>query len=218
MLAGSSLGLVFNPRKPAVANPGNIKSPIIGLELVESGAEVQNIIGRADTEQGKEYRQRFNRGFYADYLLILGFVVFQISLGLLLHLNENLSKTGLYILTGLALSSGVFDVLEDLTVKQILAAAAADYLKIIPTLQSYTYIKWQTLGLCSLILAMGLGAAGKRLVPILFLASFVLAVLGMIMREAIEWQSYALILAWLLAYIKSLPYFQSTWWPAQSSA
>lgn len=211
IIGASVAGMFLNPAKPLIKNPGNIVAPIVGLELVESPQEIYNIIGDGNSKDGQGIRDAFRKGFLADYVLITGFVLFNIFLGILLFVNKNISKLLLLLLCLASLAAGAFDILEDLTMATILDSKAREWGPLIPTLQTYTYFKWQLLGFACLIIGMGLKAGGKRFVPALFWGAFLLAAIGLTRREAIEWQGMVMGLAWLVAFMKSLP-IKNNWW------
>ncbi|RME90015.1 MAG: hypothetical protein D6767_07550 [Candidatus Hydrogenedentota bacterium] len=196
------------PRKGEVSLPKGFHTPIVALELVQDNHELGMLFADA------KIRNRFYKGNILDFAFIITYSLFLAFLILQFSARENLSKrlksAALLFIAFTAFS----DVMENLTLFSMSDQFAVQGFAgkdLFYKLHLWTLLKWESLGIVCLIISTALYSGKRKAAAFLFLIVFLMAVLGLISRIFVDYEGLVLGIAFIVAWIKSLPHSRA-WW------
>lgn len=205
----------IQPVDPVRKNPGNLQTTIMGLELGQSVSEFFDLLGEPGSEKGIEYRSAFILGSKIDFAFMLFYNTFLLFIGLYYYRLGLLSRLRMILYVFLVVLALFSDFMENLVLLKILNGGISEVYEAIPSLQLFTILKWEALGLISAIIGFVLFALQKRGAAMTFSLSFFFALGGLVVRESIEYQSMFMAVGWIILWYRSLP-FPNSWFLSES--
>lgn len=206
LLEAALLMLWFGPQRPVQNNPPGFLTPIVALELAGAPEEVFAILGPAASIPGEIMRAKVYQATMIDFLFIVCYAALNLFLALYLYYRQSISAELVFGMAFASVLMALADVQENLTLLALLQTAdEAAVWKILPVLRNWTIIKWVALAVASAIAARGLWKQEEAIHSTLFGLAAALGILGILHRQAFEWQGFFLGLAWLATWYKSFP-------------
>lgn len=209
LLAYAILMLIVNPRGNEVKMQDMFQTPVVALELVKDTPELSRLV----MDDG--IRERFKTGILLDYGFIVCYSVFMMFLVLQFYARHNISRKMRALALFFIAFAAISDVLENMSLTALISSYEAKSLSgnesLFHSLYLWTMIKWESLGIISLVISLGL-FSGKRIAGgVLFFLVFFSALLSLQFRVLVEVEATLLALSWLTAFLKSLPH-KRAWW------
>lgn len=196
----------FGPSGPVARNPPGFLAPIVALELSRNEVEAREILGERDSPAGAAMRDAVRRGTTIDFLFIVCYLVFYLSLGLLLLDQQVLHRDTVAVLWGVSIAMAFADMRENLALLQLLESGSEEATwRALTTLHAWTYLKWELLAFASALVGLGIWRLNEHIHGFLFAMAAAMGIVGSIHRPSIEWQGFFLGLAWMGAWYKSFP-------------
>lgn len=206
LLALAVVLLVVMPSAVVHENVPGFTSPVIGFELASSPAHVFGILGApADAERAETVR-RMNLGNRIDFAFMVAYPLFYVGLALLL-VARGVSPAWLApLMAVLAVTMTFGDAREN---RQLLLLSSqvdpGAITATLPLLRIFTAVKWFAIFLASGLVAAGAWRPGSGLrwsAPFFALAAL-FGLAAPLWLPAVEYGSYAVAVAWLLAWVQS---------------
>ena len=167
-------------------SPGQIdglRSPIIAFEFAETVEEINTLFGANGSPEQAELVRKMDQGNTSDYLYMLLYSGFLFSFALLA--TRQTGKKWLVAGAVLAALALVGDALENVQLLNITAnLQSGDFLAALTRLHWFTWLKWGSLALYFLLIAVcfwGNGRFGK-LISIVGVLTFLLGLASFIQR------------------------------------
>jgi hypothetical protein len=205
LVLGIALAILM-PSRPVSENVPGFQNAVIGFELASEPAHVFGILGRPGEPARAEAVRRMDLGNRLDFLYMLAYPELYVGIGLLLAAHGRIGASLTKVLILLALCMTVGDALEN---RQLFAlSAATDEASMagpLRQLRFFTLVKWY-----ALYGASGLAAAfiwrengWWRWSALFFGAAALCGVLSLVHLPAIEYGTAALLVAWLMTFVRS---------------
>src|SRR5436190_5721056 len=142
IVLGVSMQLIVGDtfRKDAIP-PGKASKPILRMELVSDPGDVSNLLGQNLTEDGLRRRDKMTRVQYLDFPFIGAYVLLFAATGLALAGGSRWRPLAFLTLLLIALA-GVFDVLEDRAILNVVAAGTDHP----DGVRQFALVKWALFG------------------------------------------------------------------------
>jgi hypothetical protein len=199
--------MAIGPNAPVTANPPGFASPVAGIELAGTPAEVWGILGTPDAPARPGVVHRMRLSLAVDMLFLVAYPTLAVGIARLLAARGRLASGAVAAVTVLAVAMAVGDAVENrqiwvltgLTDPVAMAAPLA-------RLRVFTMLKWDALFAASAILAWGVRREPGwwRWSAPVFAGAAALGLLGNVHRPAIEWAMALVGVAWAMSWIQAL--------------
>ncbi len=197
---------VLMPSAPVSENVPGFQNAVIGFELASEPAHVFGILGRPGEPARADAVRRMDLGNRLDYLYMLAYPGLYVGIALLLAAHGRVGGTLTKVLMVLALCMTLGDALENLQLFALSAATDEPSMAgPLGQLRFFTLVKWYALyGASGLAAAFIWREAGWwRWSALFFGAAALCGLLSLVHLPAIEYGTVALLVAWLMTYVRS---------------
>ena len=142
IVLGVSMQLIVGDTfRKDVIPPGKASKPILRMELVSDPGDVSNLLGKKLTEDGLRRHDKMTRVQYLDFPFIAAYVLLIAATGLALAGGSRWRPLAFLALLLIALA-GVFDVLEDRAILNVVAAGTDNP----DGVRRFALVKWALFG------------------------------------------------------------------------
>jgi hypothetical protein len=193
--------LVFPQTSPGQID--GIRSPIVAFEFAQTAAEINTLFGPNGATEQAEMVQKMDQGNRLDYLYMLLYSAFLFSFAVLAAKQSG--QKWVYAGAVLALLALIGDALENVQLLSITAnLQSGDFGAALARLHWFTWLKWGSLALYFLVMAMWFWGNGRfaKLIAVVGVLTFLLGLAAFMQRgPATEPFTLAVALMFLLMII-----------------
>jgi hypothetical protein len=209
VLALFVLGMAIGPSAPVTANPPGFATPVVGIELAASPAEVWGVIGAPGAPARPAAVRRMRAALALDMLFLLAYPTLSVGIARLLGARGRLGRGAVLAVTALAVVMAFGDALENREILALTGLTDGDAMgPALARLRAFTLLKWDALFAAAAILAWGAWRERDwwRWSGAFFATTAALGAIGQAHPPAIEWSMAPLGVAWTMSWIRALRY------------
>jgi len=193
------------PARPVERNVPGFTSPIIGFELASTPEHVFGIVGRPGDPRRDEAVRSMDRGNRIDFLFLLAYPALYVGIALLLSAHGSAPRGVTTLLLVLSAAMVLGDALENREL--LVLSGITDAGRMLPglsRLRLFTSIKWSAIYVASAVAAVPIWRERGwwRWSAVFFGAAAVIGACSVAYLPALEYASWALIIAWVMTYVR----------------